>query len=68
MPPLVPIEILGLGALVFGVGTGLVLGMPIGAAIGSKDKYLFTTPADSSEVLVRLIPPGTDQDVTKIRS
>jgi hypothetical protein len=45
------IEILAWGALLFGVGTGLVLGMPIGAAIGSKDKYLFTIPTDSSAAI-----------------
>jgi hypothetical protein len=39
------------GALVYGVGTGLVLGLPIGAAIGSKDKYMFTIPADSSATI-----------------
>jgi hypothetical protein len=34
------------GALIVGGITGFVFGLPIGAAIGSKDKYLFTIPKD----------------------
>jgi hypothetical protein len=43
------------GAALAGVGTGIVLGMPIGAAIGSKEKYIVSMPTDSSETSVEPI-------------